>query len=282
VTRRELLSASLAIPGLALGQRPREFLGDEVYQRLSKIARQHQWQRIELSTLVGVVGLQLVNTPYKGGTLDAFDVETCAIDFTGMDCVTFYETALAMARIIKKGVVSKTSLRAEIQRLRYRGGILRNYASRLHYTSDWFQDNHARKAIDDITSDLPGAVRITKKIAFMSTTPVNYFPLRDDPALVRLIASPERRLSALPLFFVPRVSLAEAEKRLKTGDIVGITTNVEGLDCAHTGLIYRDEGDLPRLLHASSKYGYVTLDKPLSEFLSPSHTGIIAARARDL
>jgi hypothetical protein len=284
MTRRDLLKASaILLPGLALPQRPpKEFEGEVEFARIAKLAKDYKWQTIDVSVLVGVIGIQLINTPYKAGTLDAFDVETCSVDFGGMDCVTFYETCLAMARIVKRGVVTQAALKTELQKLRYRGGILRNYASRLHYTSDWFQDNDSRKNIVDITNDLGGAIRLTKKIEFMSKNPSKYENLKDDPAMVKLIEVTERQLTAQPRIYIPKARIAEAEKRLKTGDIIGICTNVAGLDCAHTGLIYRDEGGLPRFLHASSKYGYVTLDKPLSEFLGPSHTGIIAARARNL
>jgi hypothetical protein len=67
---------------------------------------------------------------------------------------------------------------------------------------------------------------------------------------------------------------------LRTGDIVGITTAIDGLDCAHAGLCYRDERGALRLLHASTTQKAVVLDEDLGTYLAgvSTHTGIMVAR----
>jgi len=42
--------------------------------------------------------------------------------------------------------------------------------------------------------------------------------------------------------FLPKAKIAAAQLRLRTGDIVGVTTTIDGLDCGHSGLCYRDGG----------------------------------------
>ena len=45
-----------------------------------------------------------------------------------------------------------------ITRIRYRGGRLAGYPSRLHYFTDWLLDNERRGLIEIITADLGGSV----------------------------------------------------------------------------------------------------------------------------
>ena len=52
----------------------------------------------------------------------------CSVDLRGLDCVTFFELALAFARILKHGERTPDALLAEVTFLRYRGGQLTDYA----------------------------------------------------------------------------------------------------------------------------------------------------------
>ena len=74
--------------------------------------------------------------------------------------------------------------------------------------------------------------------------------------------------------------MAAAQPLLMTGDIVGVTTAIEGLDCAHAGLCYRDQAGRLRLLHASTTRRAVILDEELATYLGrvSTHTGIMVAR----
>ena len=47
---------------------------------------------------------------------------------------------------------------------------------------------------------------------------------------------------------------------LRDGDIIAITTNVEGLDVSHMGVVKMIDG-VPHLLHASMTQGEVIIDK---------------------
>jgi len=73
---------------------------------------------------------------------------------------------------------------------------------------------------------------------------------------------------------------ATAQPLLKTGDIVGVTTSIDGLDCAHAGLCYRDASGVLRLLHGSTTQKAVILDAELATYLGrvSTHTGIMVAR----
>src|SRR5438094_241189 len=128
--------------------------------------------------------------------------------------------------------------------------------------------------------ELPGATRFIKRVNFMSTHPEAYRQLTAKPDLVRKIARVEAEINARELQYVPREKVAAAQPRLMTGDIVGVTTTIDGLDCAHAGFCYRDEGGTVRLLHASTTQKAVILDEELATYLArvPTHTGIMVAR----
>ncbi len=262
---------------------PDRFAGREVFERLLGLARAQAWRKLAIGERIGAVGIALLGTPYAAGTLEAGGGrEICAVDLRGLDCVTFVETALGFARMLERGGRTPRALLAQVRFTRYRAGRLLGYASRLHYLSDWLADNARKRVVRLVTRELPGATRLEKRVNFMSTHPAAYPPLAADAALVRTIARIETRLSRRPLVHVPRDRVAEAQPFLMTGDIVGITTSLEGLDCAHMGLCHRDEQGRVRLLHASTTAREVTLDDELAAYLArvPTHTGIMVARPR--
>lgn len=84
------------------------------------------------------------------------------------------------------------------------------------------------------------------------------------------------RSHRFPFVKSARLSAKPVINALKGGDIVALTTKVNGLDVSHVGLIVIEK-DGPHLLHASSKAGEVVVDRlPLTEYMrkSPSLTGI--------
>jgi len=261
--------------------KPDAFSGREVFERLLVLAREHGWRKLLIGERIGAIGTALLHTPYVAATLEAGDDrEVCSVDLERVDCVTFFETAVCFARMLKGGGRTPHALLAQVRFTRYRGGRLVGYASRLHYTSDWFADNAEKRVVRLVTRELPGAAPLDKRVDFMSTHPAAYPRLAADPALVRTMARIEARLSGRPTLYVPKDRVVDAQAFLMTGDIVGITTSIDGLDCAHTGLCYRDEQGRVRLLHASTTAREVTLDDELSAYLArvPTHTGIMVAR----
>jgi hypothetical protein len=98
--------------------------------------------------------------------------------------------------------------------------------------------------------------------------------------MVAKIARVEADINARAMQYLPKDKVAAARELLKTGDIVGITTTIDGLDCSHSGLCYRDNGGVVRLLHASTTKKAVVLDEDLASYLArvSTHTGIMVAR----
>ncbi len=291
----ELASAGMASVGEASARsgqtttRPsdqaRAFVGRERFDSLVRRAEAENWRSRPIGEVIAAVGMQLRGTPYVASTLELdVDREFCSINLLGLDCVTFFESSLDFARMLKKGENTPEAMMAQVTHTRYRDGRVGDYSSRLHYTSDWFYDNEAKRVVKNITRELPGAERFTKTIDFMSTHPDAYRQLKAHPELLPKIKEIEARINKRTMYYVPKEKVAQIEPLLKTGDIIGITTSIPGIDCSHTGMVYRDSSGELRYLHASSTKKQVWLDDRLSTYLAgvTKHTGIMVARAIDV
>jgi hypothetical protein len=245
---------AISLVSAAIAARPvANFTGENVFNRISTKATEQKWRALPIGEVVGKVAKELEGTPYVANTLELYDDhEVCSVNMTELDCVTFFETALDLARTIKKGGNLPKYLFREVEFTRYRGGMLDDYTSRLHYTTDWFFDNE-KKHVVRILSDLPGSVPFTNKVSLMSEHPENIKQLKSNPELVSKIAKQEAAINARSMKYVPLDKIAAIEPLLKTGDIVGITTSHPGLDIAHTGLIYRTADGVAHFMDASSK-----------------------------
>lgn len=224
------------------------------------------------------IGGFFLGTPYAAGPLETEGVERLAVNLRGFDCTTFIENVAALAWHIRLKGKSFEAFRKLLQKIRYRQGRLEGYPSRLHYFSDWIHDNRKKGIVRDVTAEIGGRP-LRKAINFMTTHPDLYPPLRDT-ATLRKIESVERTVNRRSFFFIPKKALGRLEQRIHDGDLIGITTNAEGLDVQHVGLAARVKNRI-HLLHASRREGKVVLSgQTLYRYLmqSRTRTGIMVAR----
>lgn len=251
------------------------------FHELSTLAIEQNWLELPLGEVIGRVGRALCGTPYVAFTLEVRpESEACVVNLSGLDCVTLFENSLAFGRMLKYGTdLSIESMLDQVQKTRYRGGKVNDYPSRLHYTSDWIFDNVRKGTIKDLSASLPGAKPIQFQVGYMSANPEKYKVLKMRPNLVPIIRSQEEAIKKRTYHYVPTASIAAAEPKLKTGDIVGLVTNTGGIDISHTGLCYRDAGVL-KFLHANSRAKKVMLDERLSAYLAKDKKaiGIVVVR----
>jgi hypothetical protein len=292
VTRRDLLrNAAFGAFGVlgapVLRAFPQDalqpFKGREVFDRIVAKAVASGWTRLPIGELMGRIARELEGIPYVGFTIELSpDKEMCVVDFTGLDCVTFFENTLDMARMLKRGGRTPEALMAEVTRTRYRGGRIGDFTSRLHYTTDWFVDNADKKTVEILTPKLPGAQPFTQKVGFMTKNPNLYRQLKAHPEMVPKIQATEDEINSRSLMYLPMEKLEAAEPLLRTGDIVGVCTTADGLDIAHTGLVIVDESGVAHFMDASSAKSRmkVTLEPQISKCLNWSKklTGVMIAR----
>lgn len=240
-------------------------------------ARRETLHTQPLGTIMQELGLHFRGRPYAAGMLDAPPAETLVVALDQYDCVTFVETMLAMARGVAAQDYSYSTFARHLEALRYRGGTLDGYASRLHYFSEWIADNAQRGHVVNITEQLGGDA-LEKQITFMTEHRDSYRHLADNDSLVRRIAVVEQGLADLDLRYVPQDRIRDVYDRLQAGDVVALATNIDGLDVSHTGLIYKADGQTG-LLHASLTDG-VIVSPDLQAYVQniKNQIGIVVAR----
>jgi hypothetical protein len=255
----------------------------EVFSRIIQKALEEDWASFPIGECMGKIATLFIGTDYVGGTLEGKGPEICRVDLTGLDCVTFFENVLCMARILKRGNTSFNDFLAELTFTRYRKGVLTDYTSRLHYTSDWIHDNEKKKVVENITEEL-GGKDFSVRVSFMSENPGYYQALREFPEFIETIAGIEDEINKRKHWTIPRKEIKRVQKQLQTGDIIAVATNKKGLDYSHTGIVFRDEKNKIRFLHASSTKKKVLLDAPLHKYIKSvkTHTGITVARPLEL
>ena len=231
-----------------------------------------------MGKLVADVGKQFLGVAYKEQTLEHGKDEPLTIELEGLDCTTFAETALAIARTIKSEKADFTTFTHELEHLRYRQGQRAGYLSRLHYFSDWIYDNEQKGLIRQAAKTFGQPLDVT--VNFMSTHPESYPVLKENPELISTLTEQEKVISARSYFFVPKDEVENKESNLQEGDLVGLATSIKGLDVTHVGILIEVGGRI-HLMHASTTGMKVVIsDEPLADFLQAkkSYTGILVAR----
>ena len=228
--------------------------------------------------LIVEAGLLFLGAPYRENTLDGPGRERLIVDLRAFDCTTFVETVLALVRSASSGKFRAAEFRRNLQRIRYRGGKIDGYASRLHYFTDWLADNQKKKVLRDVSRIL-GGVHARKKIDFMTAHRERYASLKRENQAKKMRQT-ERRLSRRPFYMIGKERASQIQNGIQPGDIIAFTTSQEGLDVAHVGFAIRERGRL-RLLHASSREGAVAITAgTLPAYLKSrsNFTGILVAR----
>ena len=263
------------------------FKGEERFYNLVEKLKPHadKLRQTPIGERTAYVGRYLVGTPYKNYTLEIHDnVEAASCNFLGLDCWTFFETALAFARMVEEPVEnwnSQTLLKyVELDRY-WDGKCTGDYLSRLHYLEDWLHDNDRRGLVQDLTRSL-GGIGVQNSAIEMTKNWRSYRYMRNNPSLRTGIAKLEARLRQKPLMMIPKAKVAGIESQLQSGDIIGIISrDGSAYGTSHVGLALRKNGAL-HFMHASAprNHGKVVIDSRLSEYLArfKSHAGILVAR----
>ena len=272
----------LAGPHLKLN---RTFKGTDQFEKIVKKAVSNDWYKKPIGERIMACAHEMHGTPYVGFTLEIDNrIESPSVNLHGLDCWTFFEIALGMARMLE---LQKTSyhpndLLREIEWTRYRSGVCNgNYLDRIHYLAEWFFEAEARGIATDITRELGQAQRLSnRKIQEMTVLWKSYRYLKHNPELRKPMAVHERRVARLPVYYIPRERVHLIESKLQNGDIMGIVTRHDGGFCSHVGLLSKGKDGVARLMHASRNYKRVVVDKSVSGYLKSfsSHLGLIVAR----
>jgi len=201
-----------------------------------------------------------------------------------MDCQTYVETVLALARARHADEVWP-----ELRAIRYRDGLV-SFERRHHFPEvDWIPANVARGVLREVTADVAGphglsvaSTRITRPAWFRalatSPTQARNDHLRRAPLarreLERIAAESQETMGTV--LYVGKAALADPEvvTRIPNGAVVLVVrprTNLYGRvgsrqNIAHMGFAVRTPDGL-MYRHASSTRRRAVIDRPFSEYL---------------
>lgn len=263
------------------------FKGQDRFKEVAKLAipKLDHLRALPVGERTAWFGQMLVGTPYKGYTLEIHDhVEAASCNLHGLDCWTFFESALAFARMCETPPEhwSPQRMLQYIELDRYWGGECDgSYLSRLHYLEDWARDNDRRGLVDDLTRKL-GGIGVTNAAREMTVNADHYRYMKNSSANRAGIAKLEAGLRERPLYMIPKSKVPGVEPKLQNGDIIGIISkDGSAYGTSHVGIALRKDGVL-RFMHASSprNHGKVLVDSRLYDYLNRyrSHAGILVAR----
>ena len=230
---------------------------DIIYSRtdslfITRLLQKHKPGTMPRGDLLLAIAHEFIGNSYVAGTLDKGKEEPFVINTQEVDCTTFVEQALAIYATIREGGSSFQAVCTNLQKIRYRNGVRKGYASRLHYISQWITDSAKQHIIKEIDYGKAGRKRQID-LCFMSCHPANYKLLKEDSAMVKEIEKWEKPLRGKIINYLPKDVLNNpfGELPIQNGDIIALTTNIKGLDVTHMGFAFWENGKL-HLLHASS------------------------------
>ena len=218
-----------------------------------------------------------IGAPYAGGTLDKNKYEKLVLNLREFDCVTYIENVIALSNIVEAGNLSYANFAEELQRIRYRDSRLTDYASRLHYTTEWVDNNIVKRVLEPLPWQSENVID-KKRIDFMSTHRSAYNALKDDDSMLQKIAEVERGINRKGgYFYLPKEKIEANKDKIPHLAMIAFTTSIKGLDTTHTGFAYK-KGDKLTFIHASSLKNKVVIDeKSLHDYCESQKrcTGII-------
>lgn len=235
-----------------------------------------------LETILEHTAHFFLDAPYVANTLDRTIDEQLVINLQELDCVTYVENVLALSLAASSNNFCYNNFMEQLKNIRYRNGRLSDYASRLHYTSDWIFDNEKSGLLQNISQELSG-VKETKEINFMSTHRSAYKQFSHNDAMLHKIKQAEKAINNRNgFYYLPKGAIHNKANKIPHMAVIGIVTTIDGLDTSHVGFAYQKDGEL-QFIHASSTKNEVIIDsKTLSNycFSQKNCKGIIVAKVR--
>ncbi|MFZ2865666.1 MAG: N-acetylmuramoyl-L-alanine amidase-like domain-containing protein [Ignavibacteriaceae bacterium] len=253
----------------------------KIFNRKISFADENELSKKPINEIIVEIGKSFIGTEYAAHTLEKDGDENLVINFLGLDCTTFLETSLTLARCIEKGTTKFQDYQNELTFLRYRDGKIDKYPSRLHYFSDWIFNNQQKNIVKDVTKEIGGEL-IKFNLNFMTENPEYYKQLEENPDFIPVIRKQEKDINSRNYYYIPKAKVESAENKIKTGDLIAITSSVKGLDINHVGIAVKMDDGKIHFLHAPLVGSKVQITpEPLYDYLKKikKHTGIIVLRA---
>lgn len=282
-----LAVAASSLPSTLFGALMQDLSDEQICTMKFDFALSHNLAAQPINDVIVEIGKTFLGVDYGANVLDPDGDERLVVNMRALDCVTFYENCVVLARCVKMKKTSFKDYMAQLQFLRYRNGSINGYSSRLHYSTDYWYDGEKKGILKVVTKEIFGeknVVEIPKPINFMSTHRESYKHLKSDDNNWKQIKSQEDAINARKDYFLPKGNLHMYADKVRHGDLIGIVSNVAGLDIAHTGVAVQMDGQL-RFMHAPNVGKKVQLTEgTLHDYIAKNarQTGIIVARVNEV
>lgn len=175
------------------------------------------------------------------------EAEKLVIALNELDCFTYIDYVEAFKRS-----TDEESFIQNLKKIRYIDGQV-NYLNRKHFFSDWFAENE--KIVEDVLKQPQYKdVVDVKNVSLNQGANGPYIPGLD--------------IRERDIYAIPRENVTEEIlKTFKTGDYVGLATNIPGLDVTHTVIVIQKE-DGTYMRHASSsKSNMKVVDEKIIDYV---------------
>lgn len=227
---------------------------------------------------------KLLGLPYVAKTLEKNKEERLVVNLRQLDCTTFLESVLSLARTRQQGQLTFENYCDNLRHIRYRGGKV-DYVDRLHYFAYWIGCNEREGIVKSVQRPNPPFRAVLNWPVNFMTTHRNLYPMLEaHPEWADEIKQMEDSVPRLHLRYIPKSDVANSKLLrtvIKDGDIIAIVTGKRGLDTSHVAFAVWHKDGL-HIIHASS-YKKRVIEDPstLYQYLSrhKSQIGILVARA---
>lgn len=209
---------------------------------------------------------QLRGIPYVAYTLEKNKKEKLVINLRQLDCTTYVENVTALAMCMKEKKYTFKNFCDNIKKIRYRKGADPHYTLRLHYFTDWIEDNTAKGLCREIQAPIPPFTKTQEiNVFYMSKNPSKYKMLKENPQYVSIIKKSETDINNKSYRYIPKSEVRNSKLLRNTihdGDIIATTTSLKGLDIQHLGFAVWHKDGL-HMLNASSLHHKV-VEEPMT------------------
>ena len=253
----------------------------EIFEELMHQAKMENQSYKNINEIVALCGKYFIGTPYVAKTLEINIEEKLVVNLRELDCTTYLENMIVLARLIKQDKTTFEAYCNELENLRYRNGKVNKYPSRLHYFSDWLFENQRKGIVKNMTQEI-GGIPYVKSINFMSAHYKKYKQL-GNPEFLKEIKNTEEQINEREYYYIPKKEVEKHINKIKSGDLIAITTTIKGLDIVHVGFAVAMNNTI-YFMHASPEPGVILTNEPLSKYLQRNklQSGIMVARLNEV
>lgn len=214
--------------------------------------------QIPIGNKIDIVSARLSGTPYAANTLigSINTPEKLVVNINGVDCYTFIDYVNALSH-----ASSKSDFFTQLKKTRYVNSDV-DFLYRRHFFTDWAARYPANAK--DVTPEISANYKKVTKYLNQKEDGSHYINGLD--------------VRKRDINYIPGIAInQDVISQLKTGDYIGIYTNLAGLDVTHVGIfIMTDTG--PVFRNASSlKINNKVVDSPFIEYMK-GKPGIIVLR----